>query len=245
MDIRQIVMVSALRDPIVNNLCKLFECQVAFNDPGVGHFGLENAVIPIGTDFLEVVSPKENNTTAGRYLKKRNGDGGYMVIIQVDDFMKAKNHVKKNDIDIVWESDHQEAKAIHLHPKQMGGAIVSLDWMNPKESWKWAGSNWKEFVSTKRVKRIVGVEIQSEDPETMKNKWKSVLNIPEEKIGINEIHFDNTWIRFVEDKDGRGVGISAFYIEVNDKYYLKEKAKEQGLFHKKNIVIGGVRFILL
>ena len=126
-------MVSALRDPIVNNLCKLFECQVAFNDPGVGHFGLENAVIPIGTDFLEVVSPKENNTTAGRYLKKRNGDGGYMVIIQVNDFMKAKKHVKKNDIDIVWESDHQQAKAIHLHPKQMGGAIVSLDWMNPKD----------------------------------------------------------------------------------------------------------------
>ena len=44
MDIRQIVMVS----PIVNNLCELFECEVAFNDPGVGHFGLENAVIPIG-----------------------------------------------------------------------------------------------------------------------------------------------------------------------------------------------------
>ena len=47
MDIRQIVMVSALRDPIVNNLCELFECEVAFNDPGVGHFGLENAVIPL------------------------------------------------------------------------------------------------------------------------------------------------------------------------------------------------------
>ena len=245
MDIRQIVMVSALRDPIVNNLCKLFECQVAFNDPGVGHFGLENAVIPIGTDFLEVVSPKENNTAAGRYLKKRNGDGGYMVIIQVNDFMKAKKHVKKNAIDIVWESDHQQAKAIHLHPKQMGGAIVSLDWMNPKDSWKWAGSNWKEFVNTKRVKRIIGVEIQSEDPETLKNKWQSVLNVPEGKIGVNEIHFDNTWIRFVDDKDGRGSGISAFYIEVNDKYYLKEKAKEQGFFHKKNIVIGGVRFVLV
>jgi len=245
MDVRQIVMVSALRDPIVNDLCELFECEVAFNDPGVGHFGLENAVIPIGTDFLEVVSPKENNTTAGRYLKKRNGDGGYMVIIQVDDFVRAKNHAKKNHIDIVWESDHQEAKAIHLHPKQMGGAIVSLDWMNPKESWKWAGSNWKEFVNTKRVKRIVGVEIQSKDYETMKNKWQSVLNIPEGKIGINEIHFDSTWIRFVEDKDGRGPGISAFYIEANDKYYLKEKAKEKGLFHENNIVIGGVRFVLV
>ena len=34
MDVRQIVMVSALRDPIVNSLCELFECEVAFNDPG-------------------------------------------------------------------------------------------------------------------------------------------------------------------------------------------------------------------
>ena len=70
MDIRQIVMVSSLRDPIVSDLCNLFKCKVAFNDPGVSHFGLENAVIPIGTDFLEVVSPVKTNTTAGRYLKK-------------------------------------------------------------------------------------------------------------------------------------------------------------------------------
>jgi hypothetical protein len=76
MDIRQIVMVSALRDPIVNNLCELFECEVAFNDPGVGHFGLENAVIPLGTDFLEVVSPIEENTTAGRFLEREMAMAG-------------------------------------------------------------------------------------------------------------------------------------------------------------------------
>ncbi|GIR19509.1 MAG: hypothetical protein CM15mP34_0330 [Gammaproteobacteria bacterium] len=29
----------------------------------------------------------------------------------------------------------------------MGGAILSLDWMNPKESWKWAGPNWEEYIS--------------------------------------------------------------------------------------------------
>ena len=62
MDIRQIVMVSGLRDPIVDDLCSLFDFEVAFNDPGVSHFGLENAVIPLGTDFLEVVSPVEENT---------------------------------------------------------------------------------------------------------------------------------------------------------------------------------------
>ena len=245
MDLRQLVMVSSLRDPIVDSLCKLFDLKVSFNDPGVGHFGLENAVLPVGTDFLEVVSPIEENTTAGRYLDRRNGDGGYMVIIQVDDFSEVQKTIKENNVTVVWESDHPEARAIHLHPKEMGGAILSLDWMNPKESWKWAGPNWNEFVNTSTIKRFVGVEIQSEDPENMMNKWQSVLKVPSQKISNHEITLDKTWIRFVEDQDGRGPGVSAFCIEAEDNKSLMQKASDLGLVHQENIFIGGVKFLLI
>ena len=244
MDLRQLVMVSSLRDPIVDSLCNLFDIKVSFNDPGVGHFGLENAVLPVGTDFLEVVSPVEKNTTAGRYLDRRSGDGGYMVIIQVDDFSDVQNNVKENNVTVVWESEHPEARAMHLHPKEMGGAILSLDWMNPKESWKWAGPNWKQFVNTSTINRFMGVEIQSDNPEAMKNKWQSVLRVTENKIRDNEINLDNTWIRFVKDEDGRGPGVSAFCIEANDNESLLKKADEIGLLHKEEIVIGGVKFLL-
>ena len=244
MDLRQLVMVSSLRDPIVDSLCNLFDIKVSFNDPGVAHFGLENAVLPVGTDFLEVVSPVKENTTAGRYLDRRNGDGGYMVIIQVDDFLAAKQSVKENNITVVWESDHPEAKAIHLHPKQMGGAILSLDWMNPKESWKWAGPNWDKFVNTSLVNRFVGVEIQAENPEDMKNTWQSVLNLNSERVTGNQINLDNTWIRFLEDEDGRGAGVSAFCLEANDNDKLFEKASDLGLVYEDNIMIGGVKFLL-
>ena len=237
-------MVSSLRDPIVDSLCNLFDIKVSFNDPGVAHFGLENAVLPVGTDFLEVVSPVEENTTAGRYLDRRNGDGGYMVIIQVDDFLAAKQSVKENDITVVWESDHPEARAIHLHPKQMGGAILSLDWMDPKESWKWAGPNWDKFVNTSLVNRFVGVEIQAENPEDMKNTWQSVLNLKGERVTGNQINLDNTWIRFLEDEDGRGAGVSAFCLEANDNDKLFEKASDLGLVYEDNIMIGGVKFLL-
>ena len=237
-------MVSGLRDPIVESLCNLFDIKVSFNDPGVAHFGLENAVLPVGTDFLEVVSPVEENTTAGRYLDRRGGDGGYMVIIQVDDYDEAKNNVKENNITVVWESEHPEARAIHLHPKQMGGAIVSLDWMNPKESWKWAGPSWDDFVNTSTVQRFVGVEIQSNDPEDMKDKWQSVLKMPSERVSDNQINLDNTWIRFIEDLDGRGAGVSSFCIEANDKEALLKKASDLGLVQEGNIFIGGVKFLL-
>ena len=235
-------MVSSLRDPIVSDLSQLFGLEVAFNDPGVGHFGLENAVMPLGTDFLEVVSPIEENTTAGRYLQKRGGDGGYMVIIQVDDFDKTKSLVHDNEIEIVWDTDLPEAKAIHLHPKQMGGAIVSLDWMNPKESWKWAGPEWNKYI-TDDIKGIDGVEIQANNPEEMFNRWKDILyasNINESK---KKIYLDNTWISFI-DEDDRGSGISAFSLITDNKELLISKAKEFGFLQEDNIVIGGVKFYL-
>lgn len=242
MDIRQIVMVSGLRDPIVNDLCELFNFEVAFNDPGVAHFGLENAVIPIGTDFLEVVSPVEENTTAGRYLNKRGGDGGYMIIIQVDKFEDSQKLVNEYNIKTVWETDLPKAKAMHLHPKQMGGAILSLDWMEPKESWKWAGPNWEENISGP-IKGIDGVEIQSDDPELMLNTWLRVLG-DVERDHENKILLDNTWIKFSQATDGRGPGISAFSLKAENSNEIIERAQNLGFMVDGKITIGGVKFSL-
>jgi hypothetical protein len=242
MDIRQIVMVSGLRDPIVNDLCELFNFEVAFNDPGVAHFGLENAVIPIGTDFLEVVSPVEENTTAGRYLNKRGGNGGYMIIIQVDKFEDSQKLVNEYNIKTVWETDLPKAKAMHLHPKQMGGAILSLDWMEPKESWKWAGPNWEENISGP-IKGIDGVEIQSDDPELMLNTWLRVLG-DVERDHENKILLDNTWIKFSQAIDGRGPGISAFSLKAENSNEIIERAQNLGFMVDGKITIGGVKFYL-
>ena len=95
MRIRQLVLVAQERDKVVNALCDVFNLEVAFYDPGIIHFGLENAVIPVGDTFLEVVSPVQEDTTAGRYLQKRKGNGGYMVIVQAEDLDKEKK--KLND----------------------------------------------------------------------------------------------------------------------------------------------------
>ena len=46
MDIRQIVMVSSLRDPIVSDLSQLFGLEVAFNDPGVGPVSYTHLTLP-------------------------------------------------------------------------------------------------------------------------------------------------------------------------------------------------------
>ena len=223
MDIRQLVLVCKNRDQVVRNLCDLFDIKVAFNDPGIIFFGLENALLPVGNTFIEVISPVEEGTTAGRFLDRRHQQG----------------------IDIIFESDDPAARAIHLHPKQIGGAILSLDFMDPQESWKWAGSEWQKHVETKTVETIIGVQIQSSDPTQMKDRWQSILTSNNSNIeDKNLINLDQTSIEFIKNEDTRGEGVTAFKIKVKDIKSIKRKAIELKLLVDGEIVIGGVKFLL-
>ena len=71
--------------PAIEDLTYIFGLEVAHVDPSVGKWGLENSLLPVGNTFLEVVAPTQSHTAAERYLKQRNGNGGYMVITQYDD----------------------------------------------------------------------------------------------------------------------------------------------------------------
>ena len=249
MRIRQLVLVSEEREPVVRDLCDVFDLEVAFYDPGIIHFGLENAVIPVGDTFLEVVSPVQDKTTAGRYLERRNGNGGYMVIVQTDDLEREKSRVESEGIGIVWNADREEegihAKAIHLHPRDVGGAILSIDSMEPPEAWLWASPTWEENVRTETSNYLNGVHIQSKDPESMMRSWERALG--KEAIYENnqfKIQLEGSRIVFVEDTDGRGEGIEAFEINVNDKEKVLESAESKRLIKDGEVYIGGVKFLL-
>ena len=55
--LRQIALVARDLDAVVGELHDAFGLEVAFRDPSVAAFGLHNAVLPIGNQFIEVVSP--------------------------------------------------------------------------------------------------------------------------------------------------------------------------------------------
>ena len=85
MRIRQIALVATDLATVRGQLFELLGLDEGFVDEGVGQFGLQNTVCTIGNSFLEVVSPVNEDTTAGRLLQRRGGDGGYMVIVQVQE----------------------------------------------------------------------------------------------------------------------------------------------------------------
>ncbi len=146
-------------------------------------FEMRNVVFAVGDTFLEVLQPTADTAPSARFLTKRGGPGGYMLILQVDDLATARARVGDLGIRIVYDeppAPHHgvEAEAVHLHPADTGGAIMSLDRMDPIDGWAWAGRAWQGHVHTDVVERIVGVELRSADPEALATRFSSVADRP-------------------------------------------------------------------
>ena len=229
MRLRQLVFVSKERDRLAKEICDVFDLKEAYNAPGLISFGLENVLIPLNDTFFEIVTPVQENTTAERFFEKTGGEGGYMIIVDGEDFEHENERVENSEIRIIWNGDRQEegihARTIHLHPKQMGGAILSLDWMNPKESWKWAGPEWTSHISGP-ITGVDGVQIQSDNPEAMFQDWLEVLGNPKSNKEMLKIFLDHTWLEFILDSDGRGPVISAFSLKAKDHDIINKRAAE-------------------
>ena len=164
MQLRQIALAARDLAGTVDTLSEVLGIEVAFNDPGVGVFGLENGVMPIGETFLEVVSPVRANTTAGRWIERRGGDSGYMVIFQAPELASHRARLEKLGVRIVWEGKQKGAATLHLHPRDVGGAIVSIDTMDEPGAWEWAGPKWRQHVRKGLTRAIVGAELESPEP---------------------------------------------------------------------------------
>jgi hypothetical protein len=169
-----------------------------FHDPGVAHFGLRNAVMALGDTFVEVVSPVQDGTAAGRHLD-RHGDGGYMVMFQVDDVAAARERARANGIRTVWELELPDITDVHLHPKDVGAAIVALDECDPRVGWRWGGPAWEgKAPADRRPGGLTGVTLRSPDPDGLRERWTAVLG-------------GDTLLRFVA---GEPEGIAAFHATV-------------------------------
>jgi hypothetical protein len=220
----------------------------AYLDPGVGKYGLINQVWPIGDTFLEVVSPNEPGTTAGRLLDKRGGDGGYMAIFQTDDIVSARTRFEVLGVRTISQADFDGVHMTHLHPKDIGGCIVSVDQMTPPERWEWGGPDWRTNVRTDTSLAIVGCELQGDDPDAMSAAWAAVLDRPRVPTdhGFRIAMDDGGEVRFVEPSDGRGEGLGAFDVRVSDPAAVRANAAARGLIDTGDaVVLAGTRVNLI
>lgn len=238
--IRQICLVAHDLDHIQGQFESIFQMEVAYRDPGVGHYGLQNILMPIGNQLLEVVSPLPDavDTPGGRYLKKRGGDGGYMVIMQVPQsaYRRYRDRVEEMGIRLVSEpgEGREDTGGIQLHPKDVPGAIPELRWNagedRPDGAWWPAGPDWQRAKCTEIVDAIRAAEIQAEDPDAVAVRWADVLDEPlaSDAEGNPILALDGSDIRFVPIRDGRPEGLGGLDIGAPDPTKALTRAETAG-----------------
>ena len=171
--LRQIAFVARELAPVEKEIIDVLGVEVCYRDPAVGYYGLENALFPIGNQLLEVVAPIQEETAGGRYLDRRGGDGGYMIITQCDDHEPRRQRVAELGIRLVADRDSEDYRLMQLHPRDTGGTFFELDEQlgeNAQERdgpWHPAGPDWQRAKRTERVAGIVAAEVQCDDPEVI------------------------------------------------------------------------------
>ncbi|PGH06718.1 hypothetical protein GX51_02159 [Blastomyces parvus] len=221
---------------------------VVFVDPGVAVWGLENFIVPIGGDFIEVVSPTNPNATAARRLSK-TGDGGYMIIMQTVDARKQRAHIESHGLGkVIVAREHADSIFIQYHPKGIrGGVIPELDSheatpANPEPltsrfaPWHACGSDYDSY--SKGMKRTADLHLVDvtcrlapgdEDTDAALKQWEETFGISRSP---GHLQFTNARMRFLPGIAGKSEGLADITIAVRGEERLEgifDRARELGL----------------
>lgn len=252
--LRQICLVAGDIQKAREDLEAVFGAPVCHVDPAVGKFGLENFLMAFGSQFVEVVAPVRDGTAAGRYLERRGGDGGYMVITQVRD-KAEQDEVRANaaarDVRVAYDSDRGHWHIMQLHPGDMRAAFFEVEWDEVGDvTGHWnpvGGTGWQDMEKTGLGDAILVAELQSDDPESLAAHWGAVSGLPvEDRGGVPHISLANAALRFVAATDGRGPGLGALDISTGDAERIIAAAKARDLpVSGRQIIVCGTRFNLI
>ena len=234
--LRQIALVARELEPVERLLTASLGAEVCYRDTGVARYGLHNALWGLGGTFLEVVAPTRPDTAAGRYLDRRQGDGGYMFIVDCDDLEARRSHFQEMGVRIVEDINRGDAvlwsEALHLHPRDTGGCLLSVDrhsgGVDMLGGYRWAGPDWQG--KARADVRISGAVMQCAEPAATAERWGRLMGRGVSATGGGgfEIRLDNALARFVPASDDRGEGLCAVCLACADLAGVMASAKAAG-----------------
>ena len=257
LQLRQIALVARELEPVLDDLTAILGINRCFVDPGVGVFGLENTLMPVGKNFLEVVAPVRDGTAGGRYLDRRGGDGGYMVITQADSVasqQQVRANALANDVRVAHEVERGDWHLIQLHPGDLQAAFFEIETDAHNDFLgHWhpvGGTGWESEVRQEVTVDFTGVELQCVDPVELAQLWGKVAGLPVTEAKVQEqlvpmIELNNATVRFVEIQDDRGAGLGGVDLIVANRDPILREAKRRDCYRSDDRVdICGTRFYL-
>lgn len=262
MRLRQVALVAPSLAEAEAEVGGVLGLTVCFRDPALKRWGLENSLLPLGGDFLELLAPLQEGTSAGRYLEKR-GAGGYMVILQCGNALEARARFEAQGVRVIYESTHPEVRGFHFHPGDTGGILVSVHstaagaaggFSDPMSPWAHAGEEWaaerkplaKPLARNPAQPRLGGAILQGEDPAALAERWAALLGRPASPTedGRHRIGLLNGEMLFETAADGRGAGVGGIVLHSAEPRKIIERARARGLAAwRDGFTACGVRFL--
>lgn len=90
--------------------------------------GVEEAMIPVGGSFIQLLMPLGDETPVGRFLSK-SGEGLHHVAYAVSDIESALAHLKAQGARLVDDQPRvggRGSKIAFVHPADVGGTLIEL-----------------------------------------------------------------------------------------------------------------------
>ncbi|HWG04532.1 MAG TPA: hypothetical protein VG271_05925 [Beijerinckiaceae bacterium] len=246
--LRQICLVAPHLEPVVSDIAGIMGLNICYRDGNVAKYGLENALLPVDTILLEVVAPFQGGTAAGRFLDKTGGHGGYMAIFCCDDPDARGRHAEQIGVRIANVIGHSPYRGVQLHPRDCRAAFIEFNHTDGSDDilgpYPPAGPDWQKSIRTDVTQALIGVEMQSPDPQGLAEHWGRIVEIPAStsKTGEPELMLVNCNFRFVH---GAGEIMSGLTFRVGDVAAVRDSARARGYaVSGDSFQLGGVTFHL-
>lgn len=90
--------------------------------------GVEEAMIPVGGSFIQLLRPLSAETPVGKFLEQR-GEGLHHVAYAVTNIEAALSHLKESGSRLIDETPRlggRGARIAFVHPADLGGTLIEL-----------------------------------------------------------------------------------------------------------------------
>lgn len=141
-------------------------------DEEMAKLGFEHVIFSFADTFVEIVSPLDPASPHGRMLEK-NGPGGYMVVVQVDDVPALVDRAAGLGFGPIMNEDYHGAPLTQWHPKHLG-TLAEIDQVSPPESWHFAPAVFEQ-CSPDVARDIVAASLVADDPDGLASTWAQLL----------------------------------------------------------------------
>jgi hypothetical protein len=249
MRLRQICLVAPHLEPVISDIADIMGLSVCYRDGNVAKYGLENALLPVDTILLEVVTPFQPGTAAGRFLEKTRSRGGYMAIFCCNDPQERGAHAKKMGVRVANVIDHAPYHGVQLHPRDCRAAFIEFNHTDGSDDilgpYPPAGPDWQKSIRKDVTQALTGVEMESPEPEVLAGHWGGIIGIPvtANQRGEPELKLPNCGFRFVK---GAADLMSGLTFRVADVASVRDAAKAKGhAVSGDSFLLGGVTFHLV